>query len=160
MSTLLVRTKHKWTKGIAITNWTNDKRFFFFELDRPFTEIRADYIDSIYSDYSLDVIRHRTGDGYHWISPTLVDLETWKEIMAKVKDINPKCPMTTLRYEPNKYVNEREIWFSCSIRHYPDNVQHNSIELSNLLNKWFPNVYNDFKASVHTELKLVRYPFP
>ena len=134
MSQQLIRTKENWTKGISVTNNTNDMWFFFFEIDHPYSEIDVDRIDRVYSDYSLDVLKHRTGDGLHWISPTLLQKEEYKIIRDNLKDINPKCPMWTMRILPNKYVNEKDIWFNRSYRRYADNVQRNSIEFANLLN--------------------------
>ncbi len=155
-SRVLVRTRDKWTNGLAITNKSNDLRFFLFETDSPFNQEHYDRINRLYDDYSLDYLNHRTGDGIHWLSPSLLSLETWKEMMEQIKDINPKCPMTTLRIEPNKYINEREIWFTTSHREYTHNLFNTSIELSLLLNHWFgTSVYGD----THTDLQKVRYPF-
>ena len=157
----LLRTKDKWTKGISVTNNTNDLWFFFFEIDRPFSSKTHDRINSVYNDYSLDYLNHRSGNGEHWFSPSLVTKEEYKEIRSHLKDINPMCPMWTLRYEPNKYVNEKEIWFNSSSRFYHDNILRNSIELSNLLNKWFFSIPDrcKFKGTVHTDLKMVKYRF-
>ncbi len=151
MSQQLQRTKHKWTKGISVTNNTNDLWFFFFEIDHPYTESTVDKIDRVYSDYSLDVLKHRTGNGLHWNSPTLLHKEEYLKVRDNLKDINPMCPMFTLRSIPNKYVNEKEIWFNHSARKYYDNVFRNSFELCNLLNKWFG--FHRFTGIKHTTTK-------
>ncbi len=156
LSQQLIRTKDNWTKGISVTNNTNDLWFFFFEIDRPFSSKTHDRINSVYYDYSLDYVNHRTGNGEHWLSPCLVTKELYKEIRSHLKDINPMCPMWTLRLISNKYVNEDQIFFNCSIRRFPDNLFRNSIELSNLLNRWSPSF---FEGLIHTDLKRVKYRF-
>ena len=147
---------NKFTQGIVITNDTNDKRFLFFELDNPSSKQLEDVKD-VYRRYGLDFCYHRSGNGIHFISPTLLSVETWKEIMGKLKHINKKCPMTTLRWIPNKYPNEREVWFTSQHWCDPNNLRRNSLELSQLLNKTFKT---DFEGTIQTELKFVRYPLP
>ena len=165
MSQQLIRTKENWTKGISVTNNTNDLWFFFFEIDHPYSEKTVDKIDRVYSDYTLDVLKHRSGNGLHWISPTLLSKEKYKEVRDNLKDINPSCPMWTLRYESNKYVGEKNVWFNYSSRTNHDNILRNSIELCNLLNLWFHtrelcrHYPYRFKGSVHTDLKMVKYRF-
>ena len=147
---------NKYTQGIVITNDTNDKRFLFFELDHDNTK-ELDLVKDVYRCYGLDLIIHRSGNGIHCISPTLIDIETWKKAMSDLKHLNKKCPMTTLRWIPNKYPNESEIWYHS--QHWSDsnNLRRNSLELSQLLNKTFQS---DFMGVVETELKFVRYPLP
>ena len=147
---------NKFTQGLVITNDSNDKRFLFFELDIEHWG-NLEEVKNVYRSYGLDYCYHRTGHGCHFISPTLISLELWKEIMGKLKHINKKCPMTTLRWLPNKYPNEREVWFTS--QHWSDdnNLRRNSLELSQLLNKTFQT---DFMGVVPTELKFVRYPLP
>ncbi len=148
---------NKFTQGIVITNNTNDKRFLFFELDNPFDQEEYDLVFGVYQSYGLDVICHRTGNGLHFLSPTLIDVETWKEAMKELKEINKKCPMTTLRWNYNKYPNEFKIWFSSTFWSDPNNIRRNSNEFSNLLNKVF---HTDFMGTIDTDLKFVRYPLP
>ena len=147
---------NKYTTGLVITNESNNKRFLFFELDNPSVEVFNEVKD-VYKRYGLDFIVHRSFNGVHFISPTLVSVETWKIIMSELKHINKKCPMTTLRWLPNKYPNEREVWFTS--QHWRDinNLRRNSLELSQLLNKTFDT---DFEGTIQTDLKFVRYPLP
>ena len=156
---------NRFTQGIVITNNTNDKRFLFFELDHPITPEQKQKVLDVYRSFGLDVLWHRTGNGIHFLSPTLITLETWKEAIALLKDINKKCPMTTLRWLDNdgikrgewKYPFEPEIWFTNEFRSDPLNIRRNSDELSNELNQKF---HSDFMGNVSTELKFVRYPLP
>ncbi len=148
---------NKYTTGLVITNESNNQRFLFFELDNPFNQEDYDKVFGIYQHYGLDLCCHRTGNGLHFLSPTLIDLETWKEAMKELKQINKKCPMTTLRWIHNKYPQEREIWFSATFWSDPNNIRRNSNELSCLLNKMFNT---DFVGTVTTNLKFVRYPLP
>lgn len=145
------------TKGLAITNYSNDLRFFFFEVDLPYVSDEFQAVLDVYEHNGLDVLVHKTGNGWHFISPTLVTKEEWKHYHEILKGINKKCPMTTLRIEPNKYPQEREIWYIYDRFYYRFSDRPNSVELSNLLNKWFKT---DFKGTITTELKLVRYPLP
>ncbi len=149
---------NRFTNGLAITNKTNDARFFFFETDRPFNKEHFDRLVDVYRHFELDVVVHRTGNGWHWLSPTLLSKKGWKTVMDNVKDINTKCPMTTLRIEPNKYPNEKDIWFTTSVWYNADqHIYSNSIELANELNVWFKTKFRGF---MNTELKFVRYPLP
>ena len=148
---------NKFTQGIVITNNTNDKRFLFFEVDKPLNEAHFSKVIDVYLRFGCDVLVHRTGNGWHFLSPTLLNLQDWKEAMKELKEINKKCPMTTLRWIPNKYPNESEIWFTFEHRDNTHNIRRNSLELSQLLNKTFKT---DFEGSIETELKFVRYPLP
>ncbi len=147
---------NKFTQGIVITNDTNDKRFLFFELDNSSVEVFNEVKD-VYKRYGLDLIIHRSWNGTHFLSPTLLNVETWKKAMSELKHINKKCPMTTLRWLPNKYPNEREVWFTSQHWRDSNNIRRNSLELSQLLNKTFKT---DFEGTIETELKFVRYPLP
>ena len=147
---------NRFTQGLVITNDTNDKRFLFFELDYE----HKDYLEevkNVYRSYGLDYCQHRSLNGTHFLSPTLISVELWKEIMGKLKHINKKCPMTTLRWLPNKYPNESEIWTTCTFWSNPNSVWRNSHEFSCLLNKVFGT---DFMGTISTNLKFVRYPLP
>ena len=77
--------------------------------------------------------------------------------MTELKEINKKCPMTTLRWLPNKYPNESEIWYTNEYRIDPNNSRRNSDEFSKLLNKIFQT---HFEGTINTDLKFVRYPLP
>ena len=158
LKTLKKNRNGPWTRGLAITNKTNDLRFCFFEIDKP----QSGYffrILGIYQQFGLDVCTHRTGNGLHFISPTLVSKEAWKAFHKELKSINPKCPMTTLRIESNKYPNEAEIWF-CGQWHNFALGGRCSIELLNLLRTWFHLFCSTPAIPEHTDLKFVRYPLP
>ncbi len=148
---------NKFTQGIVITNHTNNDRFLFFELDKPLNQAHMSRVMDVYQRFGCDLIVHRSGNGWHFLSPTLLNLQDWKEAMKELKEINKKCPMTTLRWLPNKYPNEREIWFTFEHRNSSHNIRRNSLELSQLLNKTFKT---DFEGTIETELKFVRYPLP
>ena len=148
---------NKFTQGIVITNNTNNQRFFFFELDNPFNQEHYTEVCEVYRDSVMDYVNHRTKNGIHFLSPTLLDKEEWKANMNKLKHINKKCPMTTLRWLPNKHFGEREIWYTGESWNDSSNINRNSSELSMLLNKTFGT---DFMGTVTTDLKFVRYPLP
>ena len=102
---------NKYTTGICNTFRDSELRVLFFELDREHL-IYEPEIHKLYKDNELDYLVHRTGSmGLHFLSPTLMTKERWKEIMRCYKHINPKCPMTTLRVKPNKYPDEDGIWY-------------------------------------------------
>lgn len=154
----LKKNRHgPWTRGLAITNHSNDQRFCFFEIDNPFNPLIFYEIIDTYRRFGLDLCIHRSGHGIHFLSPTLVSKEVWKGFHVTLKHINPKCPMTTLRIHANKYPDEAAIWFSGIQCHYFNYDRRNSIELSQLINKWFES---QFTRDIHTDLKFVRYPLP
>ena len=151
------RTKDKLAKGLVITNDSNDYRFFFFELDYPIDFDDINRINDVFDYYHLDYCCHRTGNGLHWISPTYITKEEWNEVRDSLKDINVDCPQICMRWSPNKYVNEKSVWFSNSCRNNNDNNIANSVQLCNLLNQLFkPDI--PFKGLVDTELNFVHYP--
>jgi len=150
------------TDGICITSKDSDNlRLFFFELDGAMSEVHED-IESVIGQYvenQMDFFMHRTGKGFHFISPTLITKQRWKNIMEKLKHINPKCPMTTLRWKPNKYPNEKEVWFTGKA-HYCDTERQpmvNSKQMCNLLNTTFGTY---FRGEIDFEPKRVKYPLP
>ena len=159
------RTRDKTTMGLTSTLSPNDEkykhfRFFFFETDIPYNNEYFKRIKNIYARNQLDVLVHQTGSGgLHWLSPTLITKDLWKELMDEVKDINPKCPMTTIRTKPNKYVDESSVWYKSSAGYSGETAQFFNIEeLCFLLNKWFGS---NFKSrGLHGLLRFVNYPLP
>ena len=130
--------------------WT----FFFFELDEPFNVQHYYRICELYRYFGLDFLVHRSGNGLHFVSPTLLHPKVWKEMIEFTKGINPRCPQNALRWKNNKYVEEKEIWFSSSVGYHNDGSRPNSYELVNLLNSFF---HTDFKGNYPTVLKLSPY---
>ena len=132
----------------------NKYRFFFFELDEPFNAVHYYRVCESYRSRGIDFLVHRTGNGLHFISPTLIDLETWQEMSEELKKINPRCPQINMRWKNNKYVEEKEIWFSSSVGYYNDGSRPNSFELKNLLNQFFKC---HFKGNYPTVLQFTNY---
>ena len=148
---------NKFTQGIVITNNTNNLRFLFFELDKPLNPAHVSRVIDVYKRFGSSFLIHRSWNGLHFIGIRLFTVETWKEAMSELKEINKKCPQTTLRWLPNKFPMESEIWFSNECWIDPNSNRYNSDELSKLLNHTFGS---DFEGSIHTDLKFVRYPLP
>ena len=148
------------TEGLAITNYTNDARFMFFEIDFPFIQKEHDLILATYAKFGIDVLVHRSFAGIHYISPTLLSKEGRLFAMLDLQEVNKKCPCVTLRIKPNKYGHlENNIWFHKAKAHYNNDTlgMGNSKQLSNLLNHWFGS---HFVGLIDTELKFVNYPLP
>ena len=153
-----------WTQGICCDLHKSDTnykklRLFFFEMDKPILNVERDLINDTFRDYRIPFLSHRSGNGCHWIGIKLLSLETWKEAMSKLKHLNKKCPMTTLRWKQNKYVNETDLWYNHHIGNYlNDHGDLYSDQLSNLLNTTFgiENPYK-FKGNFDTTLKFVNY---
>ncbi len=159
---MMLRSKEKKTTGLALTNYTTDQRFFLFEIDINSGEVRERIIN-VYRHNGLDLLEHRTGLGWHYLSPTLLSKETWRKIRDELKDINVDCPMITLRLEPNKYINEDQVWYLYKWYNF-NTCRNNSIECVNKLNSIWPipddclHIY--LHSNVHTDLKIVPYPLP
>ncbi len=159
------RTRDKTTMGLTSTLSPNDYkyehfRFFFFETDIPYNNEHFIRLKELYERNSLDVLIHQTGGGgLHYLSPTLITKDLWKELMDEAKDINPKCPMTTIRTKPNKYVDEPSVWYKSSVGYAGETTQFFNVEeLCFLLNKWFGS---EFKSrELHGILRFVSYPLP
>ena len=155
----LIPTREKYTSAISSRLHKEDINygklcFFFFELDEPFNAKHYYRICELYRQFGLDFLCHRTGNGLHFLSPSLIEYSTWKKMMNEVKDINPRCPQINLRWKNNKYVQEKEIWFNSSCRNYNDGSKPNSYELVNLLNSFF---HTEFKGNYPTVIKFNQY---
>ena len=156
---MLHPTREKYTLALSRRLLKEDPNydkltFFFFELDEPFNAVHYYRICGLYQHHRTDFLVHRSGNGLHFISPTLIDPQEWKKMMAQVKDINPRCPQNALRWKNNKYVEEKDIWFSSSAGYCNDGSRSNSYELVNLLNSFF---HTTFKGNYPTQLKLTPY---
>ena len=134
-----------------------DARFCLFELDEVGKTDKWFPILQAYADMYLDVLVHRTGRGWHWLSPTIVTKDQWKQFHARIKHINRECPMLTMRMEPNKYPNESTIWYISSAFMYGDDAKRNSKNFATYLNKLFGC---NFKGDVEGDIELVHYPLP
>ena len=131
-------------------------RYFFFELDNPFNQEHYNRVCECYRFNRCDFLVHRTGNGLHFLSPTLVSVECWKEMKAALKGINPRSMQTTMRWKANKYVGEKEIWFTSSCGYHNDGSWDNSAELVHLLNKfWNPDI--PFKGEYEAGVRFVPY---
>lgn len=144
-----------YTNGICNTFHNTTDRVLFFELDNPIKENEVNKIMNIYDKLNLNVMIHTTGNGVHFLSPTMIPLEVWKFAMDYLKDINKKCPMLTLRTRPNKYPNEEWIVTYIYNEHNPNNSSQMSDFLNNKFKTFFiPNLLLDYK------IKTVSYPLP
>jgi hypothetical protein len=144
----------QFTSGIVNTLDRNlDSRFPFFETDDP---KGWEVIDEYYRMKQIDYYRHRTGKGWHWLSPVVMTKQEWSAFHSALKHINPDCPMITLRVEPNKYPYEDEIW-KVGQAFYCQPPQRLSASMCAWLNGEFGTF---FKGDVKGTLQYVRYPLP
>lgn len=149
---------HIFTTGVCdILDSNRDKRFCFFELDEVGNRDHFIRVLKAYSDMYLDVLVHRTGRGWHFLSPTVVTLQKWQEFHSRLKDLNKKCPMTTLRTEANKYPDEHTVWGIAMAEFYGDDANKNSYTMARYLNETFGC---NFKGDLAGNIKVVRYPLP
>ncbi len=145
---------NKFTVGLCNTFTGVDPRTLFFEIDDPKD---FDIVQQFYQEWALDYITHKTGSGgYHFLSPTMMTIQAWKDKMFELRGINPKCPMTTLRMKPNKYPNEDLLWYNFQQEKF-DNEKFNNKDMCQYLNKIFGSNLNGFCTG---DLKIVKYPLP
>ena len=133
--------KHYFPETLGLINQIDrntEKKLFFFETDIDDPNIH-DLILSVYKKYNLTVLFHKTGSGgMHYLSPTIIDIPTWKEAHLQLKFINVKCPMICLRVKPNKYPNESEYFYRHEIKNNDTYTWYrNSETICNFLNKIF-----------------------
>lgn len=91
-----------------------DLRYPFFELDTKEEKIFK-RIMRAYEGLHLPVYVHRTMRGYHFISLIAIHKDCYAEWIKPLMKYNPECPMVTLRIKPNKWVNEKHIWYGGNI---------------------------------------------
>ena len=86
---------NKFTIGLCNTFKDNTKlRTLFFELDREHID-SYEFVNNVFQKNELDYFVHKTGSGgMHFLSPTMITKQRWKDIMKLLKTINPKCPLT------------------------------------------------------------------
>ena len=146
------------TSGICNTFYDSPKRVLFFELDYPIDQKTINRVIEVYRILHLDLVTHSTGNGVHFLSPTMMDLIIWKSAMNLLHDLNKKCPMTTLRFIPNKYPDEVVLW-NGSIRTIYNKSLNNSKQMTIFLNDI---LFTNFKPNLDLSfaIKQVRYPLP
>ncbi len=144
-----------YTKGLVNQiDKDKNKKLFFFEIDSHDIKL-VDLILSIYQKYELTVLFHKSKMGYHFISPTLINLEKWKLIHSELIYINPTCPMITLRVMGNKYPNEYEYFYKAGIRINCDSSK-NVKSICLFLTKIF-DFATPLKGNIEGDLQLVSY---
>ena len=151
-------TKHYFAETTGLINQIDEnreKKLFLFETDEK-NDIVHNKILSVYEKYNLTVLFHRTGSGgMHYLSPTIIDIKTWKEAHFILKDINKKCPMICLRVKPNKYPNESDFWYTHEIRNNEINTWNRNAEtVCNYLNKIFGS---KLIGKLKGEFEIVKY---
>lgn len=146
-----------YTSGVCdIVEKNRNIRFAFFEIDETTPDL-VDTIDCVYEQFNLDVLKHRTGKGYHWLSPTEISADMRLTFRAVLSNINPECPMTTMRIEPNKHLAESTLWYLSDSAQYEENKPRNNIRMCTLLNHvWKAS----FSGERHGHIEIVRYPLP
>ena len=154
----LKNRSNKFTTGVCVSSIHDNesKRLCFFELDLEHKSSISRVRDT-YERHGLDYIIHRTGNGWHFLSPTVVSLEDWKTFMSDLKEVNKKCPMITLRIQPNKHPDEDSIWYLSEWWQTGTNDRLNSIFMVQMLNRLFKS---DFRGDNCFTPKVVRYPLP
>ena len=141
------------TTGLCdIIDSDKNKRLCFFEID-VIDMLLLERILYTYKKYELDVVYHKTLKGWHFISPTLVDLPKWKQFHSELKDINPKCPMICLRVQGNKYPGE-DTFFYHSVTETNTMPEHNIKSVCLFLNKIFQST---LQGEIEGALKTVKY---
>ena len=133
--------KHYFPETTGLINQIDgnrEKKLFFFETDE-FIPKEHKLILFVYEKYNLTVLYHKTGSGgMHYLSPTIINIKTWKEAHFILKDINKKCPQICLRMKPNKHSNEAEYFFRHEIRNNGTYTWYRNAEtVCNYLNKIF-----------------------
>lgn len=146
-----------YTDGLCNTFTNHEGRSLFFELDNPSGHDIFRTIN-VYYRYRLDCVAHLTGNGLHFLSPTVISKDAWKEAIDLLKGLNPKCPMTTLRIQANKHKSEAEYFYKpIWTFKVGDNMARNSYQLANKLSDLFGVC---FIGQVDALPKVVRYPLP
>lgn len=160
---------NQYTTGLCNTFSGTDLKTLFFEVDKydPRTQTHNEnyvrelqIVNSIYRRLGLDYLVHKTQNGCHFLSPTMIPKLFWSKIIKEdLRDINRKCPMTTLRVEPNKYPNESEFWYRVDAFYFDGNDIRNNFNMCNYLNKIFGTSFRGSPDN-NQDIKIVRYPLP
>ena len=147
-----------YTIGLCdIVDNDRNKRVCFFEID-SFNALELFEVMGQYYSFGLDVLIHRTGKGFHFLSPTLVALKEWKDFHEPLKHINSECPMTCLRIEPNKWKGEDILWKnSIRFNFKRSEAKANISEYCDLFKIHFGIT---FRPDICGDIKTVSYPLP
>jgi len=145
-----------YTDGMCNTFKNHEGRTFFFELDFPAGHEIYRTID-VYNNNGLACVVHYTGNGLHFLSPTIIDKEEWKEIIKPLEDLNRSCPMTTLRIQANKHPSEVFYFYKPILVMHESLNRKNSTQMAQKINSlWNTNL----NTGIDAEPKMVRYPLP
>lgn len=162
---------NQFTTGLCNTfENCKDLKTLFFEVDHydPRTESitpievynqEIKQVIALFAKYKLDLLVHSTKNGMHFLSPTMLPKSVWKQAIDEIRHINTKCPMNTLRIEPNKYPNENEFWYRFNAVYIHGNFTRNNFNMCNYLNKIFGCHFVGSQDN-NQKLKIVRYPLP
>ena len=135
-----------------------NKKILLFETDN-FNLDEFNLILETYKKFNLNCVYHRTGSGgFHFLSNTLLNLETWKKAILQLKEINKKCPMITLRVKSGKggiYPNEN-YFYKSKVKINCDDPSKNVESVSLFLNKVF-DFEPKLKGTLEGDLQLVSY---
>lgn len=141
-----------WTSGVTIVPKHDiDSRYTFFELD-------SKNIDNLH--FVLDTYRanlgscyvHETISGYHFYNFRRISKESYYRIIKLMKHLNPLCPLTVLRIEPNKWQNEARYWRKGEI---VGSINQDTYEL-----QWFKSMLESQNIQAIKDIyEVVRYPF-
>jgi|APSaa5957512535_1039671.scaffolds.fasta_scaffold06084_16 hypothetical protein len=172
MTTTKPNRSSVFTVGLCNSFYESEKRIFLFDVDRIYTDYKTGIskpnpnfqdelktIHKLYEKYCLDYCYHPTKQGIHFISPTEISREVWKKMMEEVKHINSKCPMTTLRFKPNKYEDENLIWYRAESSTFCGNRVRNNLDVCSLLNHNFETNFM-YNPNLTNKVKTVSYPLP
>ncbi|MDE1866918.1 MAG: hypothetical protein KGI08_04305 [Thaumarchaeota archaeon] len=149
---------NKWTTGICdIIDDDRNKRVCFFEID-GFNALELFEVIGQYYKFGLDVLVHRTGNGFHFLSPTMVNLTRWKEFHDPLRHINSECPMVCMRIEANKWPDEEKMWKNVMYFQFTRNPEMENIrDITIQLEKYF---LVNISGRMTGKIKMNRYPLP
>ena len=135
-----------------------EKKLFLFEVDN-FNLDEFNLILETYKKFNLNCVYHRTGSGgFHFLSNTLLNLETWRLIHSELIHLNKRCPMITLRVKSGKggiYPNEN-YFYKSKVKINCDDPSKNVESVSLFLNKVF-DFEPKLKGTLEGDLQLVSY---
>lgn len=117
-----IATKEIWTTGLVNVPKNpelKDCRYTLFELDsKRIPDVRK--ILEVYTEMLGSVYIHELINGFHFYNLKPISKTIYWDIIKEIKQLNPECPLTTLRIIPNKWRNEQKFWSKSAIVGYPD----------------------------------------